>query len=194
MNEMIAALRRAAQDELPSLEASPAAAPITALEPFEEALAAFFSTQPPTAFWLAVIEEVATFGTIEDSPAGLAAATAKRPPPARPITVEEAIALPLREARAHLQVALRIGTDAAEELLERPAAALARRTPAEVRDLAGLARRPAGQLFADIASSWRSSSGHVYAYRPGVEDVAPAESGARPELPDLVAWGEQLLG
>ncbi len=193
MNEMVAALRRAAQDELPSLETSPAAEPITAEEPLDEALAAFFLAQPPTAFWLAVIEEVANFGAVDDSPAGPAAATAQRPPAARPITVEEAIALPLREARAHLQAAFGIGADAAEELLERPAAALARRTPAEVRGLAQLAGRPAGHLFADIASSWRSSSGHVYAYRPGVEADTPAESDAHRDVADLVAWGEQLL-
>lgn len=193
MNDMVAALRRAAEDELPSLEALPAAEPITAQEPLDEALAAFFSTQPPTAFWLAVIEEVATFGAIEDSPAGPAAATAQRQRPANPITVEEAIAVPLREARAHLQAAFGIGADAAEELLERPAAALTRRTPAEVRDLAQLTGRPAGHLFADIASSWRSSSGHVYAYRPGIEADAPAESDAHRDLADLVAWGEQLL-
>jgi hypothetical protein len=193
MSEMITALRRAANAELPSLEAAPPAQPEAPSGYLDEALAAFFSTMPPTDLWLAVIEELAETGEVEDVPAGPAAAAAQRLPRARPISVEEALRLAPRESRAHLQTALHLSADAAEELLERPAAALARRTPAEVRALARLVARPTGELFADIASSWRSGLGFVYAYRPGVEAETPAESDANRDLSDLIDWGEALL-
>ena len=63
-----------------------------------------------------------------------------------------------------------------------------------MRNLGRLADRPVGELLADIASSWRSSSDFVYAYRPGVEADEPAETDTVRNMAELVAWGEQLLG
>jgi hypothetical protein len=193
MNELLDALRAAAAEELSLLEASDAAPSEVESERLDQLLELFFAAQPPSETWLVVVEDLALREPAVDGPPGAAAKTAAAPRLARPVTVEGALEVPEREARQHLQAAFGLGIDAAEELLERPAAALAQRQPRDVRNLAELASRPVGELFADIASSWRASSGYVYAYRPGEVPDKPAVSAASNEIATLIDWGEALL-
>lgn len=193
MNELLDALRAAAAEELSLAGASAAAPSEVGSERLDQLLELFFETEPPSETWLVVVEDLALNEPALDRGPGAAAKTAATPRPARPVTVEDALKVPGREARRHLQAAFGLGVDAAEELLERPAAALARRQPEDVRALAGFVGRPLGELFADIASSWRAGAGYVYAFRPGEVPDEPAVSAASNEIALLIDWGEALF-
>jgi hypothetical protein len=193
MNENLAVLRAAASEEARELETADILEPGRGAERLDRALEVFFATEPPTETWLAIVEDLALQGPITDSSPSQAAKTAATPRSAPPVSVEEALRSPRRIAREHVQAALGLGADAAEEFLERPAAALAQRKAEEVRDLATRVGRPLGELFADIASSWRASIGYVYAYRPGEAPETPALSAASTDIAVLVDWGEALF-
>lgn len=193
MNDPLGALRRAAADETGLPEAADVRLRHQDLDRLDHLTQAFFASEPLSDAWVAVIEDLALTGPVVDRPPGAAAKAAKAPRSARSVTVESALHLSAREARQHLQVAFALSADAAEELLERPAAALSQRQPQEVRNLAGLANRPVAELFADIASSWRASGGYVYAYRPGETPDEPAVSAGADQMTTLIDWGEALL-
>lgn len=193
MNDSLAALRCAALEEVRQFATFDIEAPSRGSESLDQILETFFATNPPTETWLAILEHLALEGPTVDGSTGEAAKTAATPRSALPVSVEDALDLPTRAARAHLQAAFGLGADAADELLARPAAALAQRKPEDVRNLAGLVGRPLGELFADIASSWRASTGYVYAYRPGEASETPALSAADTDIAILVDWGEALF-
>src|SRR5450759_2708909 len=163
MSDLLGALRAAAADEARLAEPSDVGPPHPDSARLDLWLEAFFAEEPPSETWLAVLEDIALRGPTVDRGPSVAAKTAHAARPARPVSVEGALQESARVAREHLQVAFHLGADAAEELLERPAAALSQRPPEDVRQLAMLAQRPAAALFADIAASWRASAGYVYA-------------------------------
>lgn len=193
MNDELEKLRGAATIEVGALEADDGAVDSTA-EPYglDDLIEQYFLLAPASDMWLAIIEELAS-RPMSDAPAGAAAETARRPRQARSVTVEAALGVPLRDARRYLQASLGLGADAAEEFLERPAASLATQSPEGVRRLAELAQRPLGELFSDIASSWRASGNYVYAYRPGLTAEEPALAASERDMAALVDWGAALL-
>jgi hypothetical protein len=193
MNDPFGALRAAAAEEAFVPDTADAGLPHQDSDRLDRLLETFFASEPPSETWLAVLEDLALRGPVVDQSRGAAAKTAKGPRSARSVTVEGALHVPAGEARQHLQTAFAMSADAADELLERPAAALAQRQPQEVRNLAGLVKRPVAELFADIASSWRASGGYVYAYRPGETPDEPAVSAADNQIASLIDWGEALL-
>lgn len=159
----------------------------------DRAMVAFFASEPPSSTFAAVLVELAAGDIDVAVRPGRAAALAAAPQPARAISVEEALRLPTGVARAALQRALALNSDAADEFLERPAAALARRSPGQIRHLAALARRPLPELYRAIADSWRSNAGFAYAYRPAVQTDLPAEVPEGTGLGPLIDWGIELL-
>ena len=193
MNDPFGALRTAAAEEAGRAEAADTHAPDQDWDRLDQLMETFFASEPASEAWSAVLEDLALRGPVVDQLPGAAAKTARTPRSARSVTVEAALHAPAWEARRHLEAAFALGADAAEELLERPAAALAQRKPEEVRNLAGLAKRPVAELFADIASSWRASGEYVYAYRPGETPDEPAVRAAGNEIATLIDWGEALL-
>ena len=193
MNDPFGALRTAAAEEARRAETADTNAPDQDLDRLDQLIRTFFASEPASEAWSAVLEGLALRGPIVDQLPGAAAKTARTPRSARSVTVEGALHASTSEARRHLQAAFALSADAAEELLERPAAALAQRKPEDVRNLAGLAKRPVAELFAEIASSWRASGGYVYAYRPGEAPDEPAVSAAGTQIATLIDWGEELL-
>lgn len=193
MNDPLGALRIAAAEEAGRAEAADTPTPDQDLDRLDQLMETFFASEPASEAWSAVLEDLAVRGPVVDQLPGAAAKTAKSPRAARSVTVEGALRAPARDARRHLQAAFALGADAAEELLERPAAALAQRKPDDVRNLAKLAKRPVAELFAEIASSWRASGGYVYAYRPGETPDEPAVSVGGNQIATLIDWGEALL-
>jgi hypothetical protein len=186
-------LRTAAAEEAGRAETTDTHAPDQDLDRLDQLIEAYFASEPASDAWSAVLEDLALRRPVVNPLPGPAAKTARTPRSARSITVEGALHTSAREARRHLQAAFELGADAAEELLERPAAALAQRKPEDVRNLAGLAKQPVAELFAEIASSWRASGGYVYAYRPGEAPDEPAVSAAGTQIATLIDWGEALL-
>ncbi len=193
MNDALAELRRSAAVELDRLDGSETGRVEDDAEPVDELVAAAMLDNPRSDTWLAVIEELALTGPTVDRPAGAAATLATTTWSAAPVSVEQALRVPRRDARMGLRSAFALNVDAADELLERPAAALTQRPPQAVRALARIVGRPVGELFADIAASARASSGFVYAYRPGESATDPAASPIENSMDALVDWGHELL-
>lgn len=193
MNDPLVELRAAVAVEFAGIESDPTVdLPPSGI--LDDALVAYFIQRDPSDTFQAAIVEFTDVDDMGPAPAGLAAARAAAPQPARAISVDDALRLPMPAARVALEWALGVGADAASELLERPAAALAQRRPAEIRHLAALARRREAELFSDIAESWRASAGYAYAYRPGHVAEEPATTPEGASLAPLLTWGAELLG
>lgn len=193
MTDPIAELRMAVNELLRSSDSSEASGFELGLDPLDDMLVAFFASEPASdTFAAGLLELAASEADVEVRP-GRAAAQAAAPQRAVAVSVEDALGLPTGAARSALVRSLGLNADAADEFLERPAAALAQRGPAQVRHLATLVGRPAAELYLAIAESWRSTAGFAYPYRPG---VAPEEPAAVPEgagLGPLIDWGVELL-
>jgi hypothetical protein len=191
MTDPLGALRAAAAREVELLDSIDR--PPQEEDGLDRLLETFITTEPASETWMDVLEDLALREPIFGRPPAAAARAARASRSPRPVTVEEALHAPAPQARQYLQTALALSADAADALLELPAAALAQRQPQQVRSLAGLANRPLGPLFADIGSSWRASGGYVYAYRPGGTPDEPAIRATEHAIGALLEWGRALL-
>jgi hypothetical protein len=186
---------------LKDLEAELAEAELTPHpEPGREApqvasLVRYLAEEPLSEVFTAAVDELARASTWFDAPAGRAAASAARPRSARSLSVAEAFLAPSGAVRSAIEAFFGLNRDAADLLLDRPAAALLTYSPQVVAGAAGACGTPLGELFGAIADSSRLSGGFVYPYRPGVARTEPAsriEGGT--SMDALVAWGNELLG
>lgn len=154
----------------------------------------FLRDEEPSVALMAILDELARQSVVQGAPAGRAAVSAARPRSSDPVSVAEAFLAPSGRVRSAIESALGLNRDAADLLLDRPAAALVRYPPGAVAVAAAACETPLGELFGAVADSTRSSGGFVYPYRPGERKAEPA---ARIDVGDsmdeLVAWGEELL-
>ena len=153
------------------------------------------SEEPLSGAFRAALDELARASTWTDAPLGRAAASAARPRSAGSQSVGEAFLAPSGAVRSAIEAFFGLNRDAADLLLDRPAAALLMYPPHVVANAAAACGTPLGQLFGAVANSSRLSGGFVYPYRPGAVGSEPAsrvESGTSME--ELVAWGSKLLG
>jgi hypothetical protein len=162
----------------------------------DEVLYAFFSRVPESEGFGIALDALAEETSWHNAPAGTAAATARELAAGRlPRDVVTALGVPRRQAREAVEQALDLAHDAADLLLDRPAAVLLTFQPSRVRRLADICERIPGELFAQIASSSRASDGHVYAYRPGTIPDTPVRRAAEPSgATRLVEWGCRFFG
>lgn len=189
MNEPIRHLRSAARAEAQLVIPDEANDPRA-----EELLDAYFAEVPESNTFLAALDVLGEITAWPDAPAGSAAASASALAPVRtPSDVASVLGIPRRQAREAIESSLVLTRDAADVLLDRPAAVLLRYDPSAVRGLTELCGRPPGQLFARIASSTRASGGYVFPYRPGDQSTAPVKR--LDEAPaSLLDWGYTFFG
>lgn len=154
---------------------------------------AHFAAEPPSATFLAALDRLGQVTAFNEAPAGRAAASASRARSVRGETVSGAIAATIAQARGALVRNLHIGADAADLLLDRPAAALMAYPAARIAAVADLCGRLRGELFRAVADSARSSGGFVYAYRPGPAPSEPATRAAEEpdQIAEIAAWGRE---
>ncbi len=163
----------------------------------DDVLAGFFSGVPVSTEFEFALDALAGAMSWSTAPAGAAAASARKPPAAGPLPsdVVSALGVPGRQAREAVEQVLGLSRDAADVLLDRPAAVLLTFDPSRVRRLGDHCQRAPGELLAAIASSSRSSGGYVYAYRPGPVSETAAR---RPDEPSAagspVEWGYAFFG
>ena len=191
MNEWLQSMRAAARAEV----GAPDAGEVEDSR-VDEILVSFFSESPETAGFTAALEALAGDTSWRGAPAGGAAATAQGVAADRtPSDVLDALGVPRRRARDAIAQSLDLNPDAADLLLDRPVAVLLTFDPHRVRRLADICDSVPGQIFAQIVSSSRGSSGYVYAYRPGVPPTEPAKRVGDPSsaLP-LLDWGYRFFG
>lgn len=156
---------------------------------------AHFAAEPPSATFLAALDNLGEASAFNEAPAGRAAASASRPRAVRGATVSGAVAATIAQARGALVRNLGISADAADLLLDRPAAALMAYPAARIAAVADACGRLRGELFRAVADSARMSGGFVYAYRPGPAPSEPATRAAEEpdQIAELVAWGRDLF-
>jgi hypothetical protein len=195
MNDPISRLRADVDAEIS--ESSDALVPAEAdlPEDLERLLANHYASEPTSQTFTAALEALSQSAAWPDAPAGRAAKSATFRPSARARTVGEALNVPISQARSALAGSLNINADAADLLLDLPAAALLKYPPAEVAAAADGCRRQRGEIFKAIADSSRMSGGYVYPYRPG---PTPAEPVRRVDddadaLGALISWGHELF-
>jgi hypothetical protein len=192
MDDWLRSMRAAAQAEQAELEDDDGGTD----RQVDYVLAGFFASVPESEGFEIAIDVLAEDTSWSNAPAGAAAASARKvaagPSPSDVVT---ALGVPGRQARGAVERALDLSRDAADLLLDRPAAVLLTFDPSRVRRLADLCQRAPGELFALIASSSRSSGGYVYAYRPGTTSDAAARRAAEPSgAGSLVEWGYAFFG
>jgi hypothetical protein len=190
MTDDLARLRAEALEELAELQGT--SEPASDDREADDLL--LIAHQPESAAFIAALEFLAQNSRWADAPSGRAAATAKSLGPATPTTVLGGLAAPAAKVRAAIERGLYLGRDAAELLLDRPAAALMTYDPVSVRQVAKLVDRNPGELFAAVAASARSSGQYVYAYRPGGAADGPAQRPSETLSSDpLLTWGLRLM-
>lgn len=156
----------------------------------DELLAQFFAATPESNTYLEALDSLAQETAWMNVPAGRAASAVGGKSAGTPSDVASALGVPRRQAMHAVELRLGLGADAADLLLDRPAASLVTFEAARVRALAVECQVMPGQLFADIAASMRSSRGYVYAYRPGSAPTTPAKRVTEPSgAPTLLEWG-----
>jgi hypothetical protein len=190
MNDWLREIRAAA-------EADAGVHEIASADPqIDELLSEFFSRVPESEGFGVVLDTLAEMSTWQVAPAGKAAESARAVAAARSASdVVTVLGVPRRRARQAMEESLGLTRDAADLLLDRPAVVLLTFEPTRVRRLADVCERVPGQLFAEIVSSSRSSAGHVYAYRPGVEQgAAPARRVGEPsDAAGILEWGYRFF-
>ena len=153
------------------------------------------SEEPLSDAFTAALDELARRSSWADAPPGRAAVSATRPRSARSVSVAEAFRAPSGAVRSAIEAFFELNRDAADLLLDRPAAVLLTYSPDRVADAARACGTELGELFGAVADSSRLSGGFVYPYRPGGAGTEPAsriEGGTT--MDELVAWGNELLG
>jgi hypothetical protein len=195
MNDHLSRLRADADAEIS--ESSDALVPADAdlPEDLERLLANHYASEPTSQMFTAALEALSQSAAWPDAPTGRAAKSATFRPSARARTVGEALNVPISQARSTLAGSLNINPDAADLLLDLPAAALLRYPPGAIAAAADGCRRPRGEVFKAIADSCRMSGGYVYPYRPGPTPAAPAKrvDDDADALGALISWGRELF-
>lgn len=198
MNDPLSRLRADLDAGFPDGGDWPESDKAAASDDLDEFLLTFYRSQPASETYLAVLDALAEAEAAADAHPGRAAASAqslrgKRG--ARSSSVEQALRCPAYLARAALAAALRITSDAADLLLNRPAAVLLTYSPDAVAAAGDACGRGRGELFRAIADSSRVTGDFVYPYRPGVAAVEPARRAVDQSdaLGELVAWGRAFL-
>lgn len=190
MTDELKRLRGAARAETDPVEAGPIAADAEV----DELLTAYFRGASASNAFAAALDAIAAGSAWPDAPSGKAAAIARAARPGTPATVSGALGVPLTRGREAIVRSLALGPDAADSLLDRPAAALLRYEPDAVRRLSEFCGRSPGGLFAAIAASSRASGDFVYAYRPAAAADTPARRLEEPMAGDaLLEWGYRFF-
>lgn len=193
MNDQLREILTDLEAELAEAERAPLPGPsLTAAQ--MASLLGYLAEEPLSDAFTAALDDLARASTWVDAPAGRAAASAARPRSARSLSVAEAFLEPSGAVRSAIEAFFGLNRDAADLLLDRPAAALLTYPPQMVANAAAACGTPLGELFGAIADSSRLSGAFVYPYRPGVARAEPAsriEGGT--SMDALVAWGNALL-
>lgn len=193
MNDQLREILTDLEAELAEAELAPLRGPgLTATQ--MASLLGFLAEEPLSDAFTAALDELARASTWVNAPAGRAAASAVRPRSARSLSVSEAFLAPSGAVRSAVEAFFGLNRDAADLLLDRPAAALLTYPPQVVANAAAACGTPLGELFGAIADSSSLSGAFVYPYRPGVARAEPAsriEGGT--SMDALVAWGYELL-
>jgi hypothetical protein len=193
MNDQLRKIVMDLEAELAEAELAPPDGPdLTATQ--MASLLRYLAEEPLSEAFAAALEELARALTWPEAPAGRAAASASRPRSAHSVSVAEAFLAPSGAVRSAIEAFFGLNRDAADLLLDRPAAALLTYPPQVVASAAAACGTPLGELFGAVADSSRLSGAFVYPYRPGVARAEPAsriEGGT--SMDALVAWGNELL-
>jgi hypothetical protein len=154
-----------------------------------------YRAKPAGDAFTAALEALSQSAAWPDAPAGRAASSAASHRLALSRTVGETLSAPTSHARSALVGSLSLNPDAADRLLDLPAAALLKYPPSAVADVADRCGQSRGEIFKAIADSSRMSGGYVYPYRPGPPVAEPAKrvEDDADALGVLIAWGRELF-
>ncbi len=195
MNDALSRLRADVDAEMSETGDALVPADADLSEDLEELLVDHYAAEPASDAFIAALEALSQSEAWHEAPAGRAASSARAHRSTRTRTVGEALNVTTSLARSALVRSLGLNRDAADLLLDRPAAALLKYPPDAVAGAVDLCGRPRGEIFKAIADSSRMSGGYVYAYRPGPESAEPAKRAAEDADPlaELIAWGRGLF-
>lgn len=195
MNDPLSRLRADVDAELTETGDVAVAGGVDLPEELEKLLVDQYAAEPVSEAFVAALEALSRSAAWHEAPAGRAASSARAHPAARTRSVGEALNAATSQARSALERSLGLNRDAADLLLDRPAAVLLTYPADAVARAVDLCGRPRGEIFKAIADSSRMSGEYVYPYRPGPTTAEPAKRAAddADPLAEVIAWGRDLF-